>query len=118
MKKFFEEEEKYKQYLQLKESTQSLRASSQTISAKGVKQPTPQPNSRTNTPMEEKKPEPKINISLDEQPKNWDFCHYERVVKEMKPENTSVGSILAAMIYQIEKANDHKSNLVSDSWMS
>jgi hypothetical protein len=36
----------------------------------------------------------------------------------MKPENTSVGSILAAMIYQIEKANDHKSNLVSDSWMS
>jgi adenylosuccinate lyase len=28
MKKFFEEEEKYKQYLQLKESTQSLRASS------------------------------------------------------------------------------------------
>jgi hypothetical protein len=44
--------------------------------------------------------------SQDDDPKDWNFIYFQRVVSEMKTEYTSVGSILAAMIYQIEKANE------------
>lgn len=44
--------------------------------------------------------------SLDDEPRDWHFEHYARVVSEMDAANTSVGSILAAMVYQIEKQNE------------
>jgi hypothetical protein len=42
-------------------------------------------------------------FSLDDGTKNWDFKHFDRVVGEMEAGSSSVGSILAAMVYQIEK---------------
>ena len=42
---------------------------------------------------------------VDDQEKDWDFSHYNRVVMEMRCGATSVGSILAAMVYQIEEEN-------------
>ena len=42
---------------------------------------------------------------VDDVAKNWDFTHYNKVMMEMKSGATSVGSILAAMIYQIEEEN-------------
>jgi hypothetical protein len=44
-------------------------------------------------------------VSIDDEPKNWDFKHFDRVACEMGSGSTSVGSILGAMIYQIEKQN-------------
>ena len=44
-------------------------------------------------------------MSVDDEHKEWDFEHYNRVVNEMNPESTSVGSILASMVYQIEEQN-------------
>ena len=49
-------------------------------------------------------------MSLDDEPKSWDFSHFERVTEEMKSGATSVGSMLAAMVYQIERANDDRPN--------
>ena len=37
--------------------------------------------------------------SVDDEPKDWNFVYFQRVVSEMQSENTSVGSILAAMVY-------------------
>ncbi len=42
---------------------------------------------------------------MDDEPRNWDFSHFDRVVSEMHSGSTSVGSILGAMVYQIEKQN-------------
>jgi hypothetical protein len=47
-------------------------------------------------------------VSVDDEPKNWDFKHFDRVACEMGSGSTSVGSILAAMIYQIEKQNSEE----------
>lgn len=45
-------------------------------------------------------------VSLDDGQKDWHFEHYSRVVAEMQAANSNVGSILAAMVYQIEKQNE------------
>lgn len=47
----------------------------------------------------------KMMISLDDEPRNFDFQSFERVVAKMDSANTTVGGILGAMIYQIEEAN-------------
>ena len=39
------------------------------------------------------------NLGVDDQPKNWDFRHYNRVLGEMQSGSTSVGSILAAIVF-------------------
>jgi hypothetical protein len=39
------------------------------------------------------------NRSVDDEQKEWNFEHFERVVNDMKSTDTSVGSILAAMVY-------------------
>lgn len=44
-------------------------------------------------------------MSVDDDPKEWNFEFFNRAVNDMKAESTSVGSILAAMIYQIEEQN-------------
>ena len=44
-------------------------------------------------------------MSIDDQPRNFDFDAYERVVSELKSGDTTVGGILGAMIYQIEETN-------------
>jgi hypothetical protein len=36
---------------------------------------------------------------VDDDPREWNFEYFNRAVSEMKAEDTSVGSILAAMIY-------------------
>ena len=38
-------------------------------------------------------------MSIDDQPRNFDFEAYERVMSELKCGDTSVGGILGAMIY-------------------
>lgn len=42
-------------------------------------------------------------VSCDDEARDWNFEHFSRVVNDMKPECTSVGSIMSAMIYQIEE---------------
>ena len=42
-------------------------------------------------------------MSCDDEARDWNFEHFSRVVNDMKPECTSVGSIMSAMIYQIEE---------------
>lgn len=44
-------------------------------------------------------------VSVDDEPREWNFEYFNRAVNEMKAESTSVGSIVAAMIYQIEEQN-------------
>lgn len=48
-------------------------------------------------------------MGVDDEPKNWDFKHYNRVLGEMQSGSTSVGSILAAMTFQIEEENRNPS---------
>jgi len=38
-------------------------------------------------------------LSVDDEQKNWNFSHFTRVMSEMPTETTSVGSILAAMVF-------------------
>jgi hypothetical protein len=38
-------------------------------------------------------------VSVDDEPRDWNFEYFNRAVNEMKAESTSVGSIVAAMIY-------------------
>lgn len=44
-------------------------------------------------------------VSVDDEPREWNFEYFNRAVNEMKAGSTSVGSIVAAMIYQIEEQN-------------
>lgn len=44
-------------------------------------------------------------MSIDDQPRNFDFDAFERVMSELKSGDTTVGGILGAMIYQIEETN-------------
>lgn len=44
-------------------------------------------------------------MSVDDDPKEWNFVYFNRAVNDMKAESASAGSILAAMIYQIEEQN-------------
>ena len=44
-------------------------------------------------------------MGVDDEPKEWDFTHYNKVVSEMKSGSTSVGSVLSAMIFHIEEEN-------------
>lgn len=55
--------------------------------------------------------------SCDDDNKTWNFQHFERVVNQMSSTSTSVGSILAAMVYQVEKQNEpvHVFSKVEDS---
>jgi hypothetical protein len=39
------------------------------------------------------------NLGVDDQPKDWNFKHYNRVINEMQSGSTSVGSILSAVIF-------------------
>lgn len=43
---------------------------------------------------------------MDDLPKTWDFQQFEKAVNDMPAETASVGSILSAMVFQIEQAND------------
>lgn len=47
--------------------------------------------------------------SLDDVPKEFDFMHFDKTMDQMKSENTSVGNIVGAMLYQIEKDQTKKS---------
>jgi hypothetical protein len=44
-------------------------------------------------------------MGVDDEPKEWDFTHYNKVVSEMQSGSTSVGSVLSAMIFHIEEEN-------------
>lgn len=39
--------------------------------------------------------------SRDDEDKEWNFQHLEKVMAELTSENGTVGNILAAMVYQI-----------------
>jgi hypothetical protein len=43
--------------------------------------------------------------SADDEPKEWNFSTFVNVFEEMKTANTSVGSIVGAMLYHIEQQN-------------
>lgn len=53
-------------------------------------------------------------MGVDDDPKDWDFTHYNRVLQEMQSNSTSVGSILAAMVFQIEEENKNDPILMTD----
>jgi hypothetical protein len=36
---------------------------------------------------------------VDDEPKEWNFSYFHRAVNEMSPEVSSVGSIMAALVY-------------------
>jgi hypothetical protein len=40
--------------------------------------------------------------SRDEEEKEWAFVHLDKILSEIKPGTFNIGSMLAAMIYQIE----------------
>ena len=49
-------------------------------------------------------PEPKkkeIN-SRDDEEKDWNFPHLDKILAELNPDRCSIGSILASMVYQID----------------
>ena len=46
--------------------------------------------------------------SLDDQHHEWDFEFFNRVTSDMNPQTSSVGTIMAAMVYQIEQQNNPK----------
>ena len=50
-----------------------------------------------------------VVASLDDRKFDWNFDTFEKVVSEMKSSKTTVGSIMAAMIYQIETENKKSS---------
>jgi hypothetical protein len=50
-----------------------------------------------------------VVASLDDRKIDWNFDTFEKVVSEMKSSKTTVGSIMAAMIYQIETENKKSS---------
>jgi hypothetical protein len=39
--------------------------------------------------------------SRDDEEKEWQFTHLEKVMSELTSQNGTVGNILAAMVYQI-----------------
>jgi len=39
--------------------------------------------------------------SRDDEDKEWNFTHLEKIMSELSSENGTVGNILAAMVYQI-----------------
>jgi hypothetical protein len=41
-------------------------------------------------------------MGVDDEVKEWDFSHYNKVLQDMQSGSTSVGSILSAMVYHIE----------------
>lgn len=43
-----------------------------------------------------------IVTSLDDRKVEWNFNTFQKIVTEMENSKTTVGSIMAAMIYQIE----------------
>lgn len=38
---------------------------------------------------------------MDDEPKSWNFDYFNRAVNEMQSASTNVGTIMAAIIYQI-----------------
>lgn len=46
--------------------------------------------------------------SLDDQHHEWNFEFFNRVTSDMNPQTSSVGTIMAAMVYQIEQQNNPK----------
>ena len=51
-----------------------------------------------------KRPESKEQIpSFDDEARDWNFEAFTRIVNEIEPSSASVGSIMAAMVYQIEQ---------------
>jgi len=43
-----------------------------------------------------------LGQSVDDEPKDWNFSTFTNVFEEMKTSNTSVGSIVGAMLFHIE----------------
>ena len=39
---------------------------------------------------------------MDDEPKEWSFSSFTNVVEQMKSESTTVGSMVAAMMFHIE----------------
>ena len=71
---------------------------------------TPRPESKTNSrPSTAQATQAKIeaaqSVSIDDETRNWNFDNFHRVINEMSAESTSVSSIMAAMVYQIEEQN-------------
>lgn len=58
----------------------------------------PQTGVSTQSNIKQKLEEAK-NASADDKPRDWNFTHFDRVTSEMTPGATSVGSLLAAMVY-------------------
>ena len=44
-------------------------------------------------------------MSMDDQDRNFDFSSYDRAMSQMDSASTSIGGVLAAMVYQIEQDN-------------
>ena len=47
----------------------------------------------------------KFKASRDEEEKEWSFPHLDKVLAELKPDQSNIGALMAAMIYQIEQQN-------------
>jgi len=52
----------------------------------------------------------KLPNSKDEEEKDWSFPHLDQVLTEITSQNTGIGGILAAMIYQIDNNSQKGSN--------
>lgn len=61
--------------------------------------------SRPDTSQLQKRLEAQKLRSVDDDPKEWDFSAYNKVLSEMKCESASIGSVLAALMFQIEEDN-------------
>lgn len=45
------------------------------------------------------------SMSVDDQDRNFDFSSYERAMSQMDSATTTIGGVLAAMVYQIQQDN-------------
>lgn len=60
-------------------------------------------NRPSTTAEARKKIDAAMGQSVDDEPKEWNFSSFTNVFEEMKTSSTSVGSIVAAMLYHIEQ---------------
>jgi hypothetical protein len=47
---------------------------------------------------------------MDDRKVDWNFQSFKKIVEKMDSSKTTVGSMMAAMVYQIEKNSSHPSN--------